>query len=193
MYCYSCIANMRANYEISKFPDFLNNSLGCRQVIIKGITLYSHTDGPGEGLEYGFDFMMFILAMTSNIQITMCCIREGFKEMKKHFSGHISNFFPCKMSIPYDPVSTAEIQQHLRVCIVHGQSESISLHPPFICQGFCHSFAQGDASVFYGMVFINMQVTLYIDLQIHFTMSGNLIQHMVKKTQTGMYFRLSVS
>src|ERR1700712_1078684 len=106
--------------------------------------------------------------------------------MEKHFCWHIAHFFSLKMSIPDDPVSSSEINQHLRLCIVHGQGKAISFHTSFICKGPCHRFSQRNARVFYGVMLINMQVSMYTDFEIHFSMPGNLIQHMIEKSKAGM-------
>ena len=80
--------------------------------------------------------MVFIFAMTGNIQIATCCIGEGFKKMKKHFRWHIPHFFPLEMRIPNDPVPSAEIQAahwHRRR---PSAGQTISLHASFIRQRF---------------------------------------------------------
>src|SRR5258706_1277258 len=110
MSCCSCFANMHANFQISKFPNYLNNSLCRWQMHVERVPFDSHADGFCKGFEYGFDFMVFIFAMTGDIQVTSRCIREGFKEMKEHFRRHIPHFVSLEMRIPYDPVSSAEIQ-----------------------------------------------------------------------------------
>src|SRR5579864_3237591 len=102
---------MGSNFEISKSG--LNYSFGGWQVIAQWVSPDCHTDCSGKCLEYGFYFMMFIFTVTCNVQVAMCCIREGFKEMKKHFSWHIPHFLPLKMCIPDNPVSSAKIQEYL--------------------------------------------------------------------------------
>src|SRR5580704_1915998 len=132
---------MHGNFQISKFSNpqiYLYNSFGRRQIIAKWVSFYGHAYSFCKCLKYSLNLMVFVFAMTGNIQVTARSIRERFKEMKKHFRWHVTEFLSLKMCIPHDPVSSPEIQKYLRISVIHRQGEPISLHASFICQGFRH-------------------------------------------------------
>ena len=76
--------------------------------------------------------MMFVFAMTGNIQVTACSIREGFKEMKKHFRWHVPKFLSLEMCIPDDPVASPKIDQHFGVGLIHRKGKAIPFHAPLV-------------------------------------------------------------
>src|SRR6185437_13242578 len=111
--------------------------------------------------------------------------------MKKHFRGHFTYLFPFKFCIPNYPVAPAEINGNLRQAIVHGQAKAVTFYAFFITQGRRKNFAKCNAGVLNGMMFIDMQVAIGYDLEIHAAVPGNLIEHMVKKMEAGRYPCLS--
>src|SRR5688572_25419398 len=104
--------------------------------------------------------------------------------MKEHFRWHFAYSLPCKVCVPNDPASPSEINQHFSFRVVHWQGKSIPGHAAFVGQCFCKCFAESDARVFYGMMLVNMKVAVCPDRQIHLSMSGNLVEHMIKKAKT---------
>ena len=59
---------------------------------------------------------------------------------------------------------------------------SVTAQSFFIAHGFGNGLAQSDADIFNGVMPIDVQVTLGLDVQIDEAMACNLIEHVVKKT-----------
>jgi hypothetical protein len=74
-----------------------------------GVAVHSHFDGFSEGFKDGLNFMVLILPLAANIQITFCSVAERFKEVKEHFCGHFPYFFTAKFGVPYNPISSSKI------------------------------------------------------------------------------------
>src|SRR6476661_3865170 len=106
--------------------------------------------------------------------------------MKEHFGGHFANLFTLEGCIPYQPVSSSEIDQHFCIGFIHRQCESISFHAALISQGECKSFAKSDTCIFNGMMFVDMKVARGRYRQVQFAMARNLFKHMIEETYTGI-------
>jgi len=104
--------------------------------------------------------------------------------VKEHLGRHFTDFLTHKFCIPNQPGTTAKINSHLRQAIIHWQQKTISFDSFFASQCIYESFAKCNGHIFNGVVFINMQITFYLDSYIHISMPGNLFQHMVEKAQT---------
>src|SRR5690606_34501928 len=98
-----------------------------------------------------------------------------------------------KLCIPYQPVSSSKIYGYLREAIIHGQAKSISFNSQLIPQGAAEHLSQGNSGIFYGMVLIYFKVAINLYLKIHLTVPGNLVRHMVKKSNSGKDLRFSGS
>ena len=63
----------------------------------------------------------------------------------------------------------------------------------FIAQGAVHGLTQSDTNILYGMVIVNVKVSLGGNLQVHQAMTGYLLQHVFKERYTGIKFALSTA
>ena len=137
--------------------------------------------------------MMLINSLSFNVYVSLSSVCKGFKKVIKHFRWHLTYHFSCKFCFPNQPRSSAKIQSHLSQRIVHGQREAIALYPFFISQCLGKTFSQCNCSIFDGMVLVNFQVTCGFNVQIHPTVTGNLIQHMIKKSNSSINLTFSRS
>lgn len=76
------------------------------------ITMDSHTDGAGEGLEDAFDFVVLILSFSLDIEIHASCVAETLEEVEEHLGGHLPYPFAMKLSIPHEPGATTEVESY---------------------------------------------------------------------------------
>jgi hypothetical protein len=58
----------------------------------------------------------------------------------------------------------------------------------FVANRFGHGLAQGNAHVFYRVVAVDVQIARGLDFQIDQTVARNLVEHVVKETNTGRQF-----
>jgi hypothetical protein len=74
-----------------------------------GVAVYGHFNSFSEGFKDGLDFMVLILPLAANIQITFSGVAKGFKEVKEHFCGHFPYFLSAKSGIPNDPITPSKV------------------------------------------------------------------------------------
>ena len=104
--------------------------------------------------------------------------------MKKHLGRHLPYFLSMKLSIPYQPCSTAKIQSYPTKTIIHGQAISVTLNATLAAQCPINTFTQSNGGIFNSMMFVHFQITFYFNGQVNTTMLSNLFQHVIKKTNT---------
>lgn len=61
----------------------------------------------------------------------------------------------------------------------------------FVADGFGKRLAEGDTDVFHRMVVVDMQIALAFDIQVDQPVTGDLIQHVLKKRYTDIESGLS--
>ncbi|OIR04879.1 hypothetical protein GALL_129690 [mine drainage metagenome] len=66
---------------------------------------------------------------------------------------------------------------------------TITTNAFFVADCFCKCLTKRNANIFYCMVCINMQITFSLHLNIHHAMTRDLIQHVIKETQTRVKLR----
>ena len=59
--------------------------------------------------------------------------------------------------------------------------------------GLVHGLAKGNTDVFNGVVTVNVQIPLGLDVQIDHAVACDLVQHVVKKTNAGVQPRLATA
>src|SRR5690606_27799640 len=133
---------------------------------------------------------MLIIAPAFDVQVTFGRVGKRFKEMIKHFCRHITDPLTLEIYIPNQPVSAAEINGNLSKAIVHRQKKSIPFNPFLYAQSLLKTASQYKRCVFDGVMFINLKITIHTNLKIEIAMSRDLLQHVIKKWQSGTDFRL---
>ncbi len=56
---------------------------------------------------------------------------------------------------------------------------------PFLSPTALHRLAQGDAHVFHGVVAVDVQVALAVDVQVDQAVAGDLVEHVVEEADAG--------
>ena len=67
----------------------------------------------------------------------------------------------------------------------------VSTNTFFVAHRFRKSLTESDTHIFYGVVSINVQVTIGSDIEIDQTMARNLIKHVIEKRHTRVEFLLT--
>src|SRR5215217_2493346 len=111
--------------------------------------------------------------------------------MIKHFCRHITYLFTLKLRVPDYPGPATKINRRLCQTVVHWQAKTISFQAQFIAYRLRKSLTQSNTGILNGMVLINMQVAIRFDAQVYTTMTGNLVQHVVKEIQPCVDVRLT--
>ena len=129
--------------------------------------------------------MMFVRAFCLYVQIGFGPVTKGFKKVEEHFHGHFPDHFPFKTSFPNQPVPAPKIYGRLREAIVHRQAKTVTLNSEFVSQGFAEHLSKSNGRIFYGVMLIYFQISLSGNFKVHLAVAGQLIQHMIEKSDPG--------
>ena len=75
------------------------------------------------------------------------------------------------------------VQRHIGV--------AVAAQAFFVANGAGHGLAKADADIFHRVVAVDVQVAVAIDFEVNQAVAGNLLQHMVKKTDAGAQIGLA--
>jgi hypothetical protein len=168
-------------------------TFGTWDFIISRYSVYSRPDRPGKRLKQDFYFVVFVFSFCFQVEIALCLVAEGFEKVEKHFCRHPTDFSPLEGGIPDQPGPSAKINCGLGQAVVHGEdSEAIAFDTAFVAEGNSECFAECERGIFYGMMFINMQVAIHVHLKVTPGMFGELVEHVVEEADTGIILRTAL-
>ena len=98
------------------------------------ITADGHFQGTCEGFENALNFVMLVLAFSTNVEIHLGSITETLEEMEKHLGRHLTNALTMELGIPDEPGTTAEVETNAAQAIIHRQSITIAFDAAFVTE-----------------------------------------------------------
>ena len=144
-----------------------------------------HLKSACKRLEDAFDLVVLVLTLGLDVEVDAGGIGKRLEEVMEHLGGHVANTFAMELGIPHEPGTATEVECHLAQTIVHGETEAIAADATFVAEGLEDTFAEGDARVLDGVMFIDVEVALHADGEIDARMTANLLEHVVEETKTG--------
>ena len=148
------------------------------------ISAHSHAKTTGKSFEDTFYLVMLILTFSLDVEIHASAVRKALEEMHEHLSRHLTYPLAMKLRVPNQPWASSKIQCHLTQAIIHGETIAIALYSTFVTQCLHDAFSQCEPCVFNGMMFIHIKISIAADIEVHHTMLGYLLQHVIEKSQT---------
>src|SRR5262249_7559149 len=113
---------------------------------------------------------------------------KAFKEVRHQLRLQIANQSHAHPSLDDRSRAAAEIDRCQSQGLIHGHKKVTGAHDsPFIAQRVAKGFAQCDADVLYGVVLIDVEITLGLDLEVESAVTGEQFQHVVQKTYSGLH------
>jgi len=86
--------------------------------------------------------------------------------------------------------ATGQIHHHPRQGFVEGHiGVAVTAQALLVAKSLGQGLADGDADIFSGVMAVNVQVALGLHRQIHHAVAGNLIEHVIEKTDAGRKLR----
>lgn len=83
----------------------------------------------------------------------------------------------------YDYPRQGFVQRHIRM--------AVTSHAFFVANSFGEGLAQGNTDVFHGVVVVNLQVALALDIEVDQTVAGNLVEHVLKERHANIELGLA--
>src|SRR5262245_25987036 len=103
--------------------------------------------------------------------------------MMKHFSGHVSDAFSFEFRLPDQPWTSSKVNGNLCQAVVHWQAKSVTFDTSLVSKRFKERFTQCEARIFNSVMFVDLKIPFDINLKIDTAVTGELIQHVIKKSQ----------
>ena len=161
----------------------LESSFGGRQLVMIDVATDSHAEGTCQRLEDAFDFVVLVGAFGLDVEVHPCGIAQALEEVQEHLCGHFAYALAMEFGIPHQPGAAAKVECHGAEAVVHGQTVAIALDAPLVAKGLEDAFAKSQRRVFYGVVLVDMQVSLRSNGEIHHSVSAYLLEHVVEESQ----------
>ena len=137
--------------------------------------------------------MVLVLALSLNVEIHAGGIAEAFEKVEKHFRRHVADAFAPEFRFPDEPRSSAEIERHGAVAVVHRQHKAVAFNAAFVAQRLMERFSESECRVLDGVVLVDVEVAFHMNFQVDARMAADLLQHVVEKAQSGGNVRTAVS
>ena len=106
------------------------------ELIVVDISLYSHLDATGECLEDSLNLVVLVVTLSFDVKVHLSSIANALEEMEEHLSRHLANLLPVKLSIPYQPRATSEIECYLTETVIHRKGIAVTLYATLIAKSF---------------------------------------------------------
>ena len=106
--------------------------------------------------------------------------------MLHHFGAEIAHALVGEVGFVFQVRTTGDVHRAARQTFVHRQNKTKTVDAAFVAERQLQGFTQRQTGIFYGVVIVNVKVTLHRDFHAETAVGGNLVQHMVKETDTGV-------
>ncbi len=132
--------------------------------------------------------MMVVFAIkVFDVQRNAGILRERLEPLAEQFGIHFADFGSRKFSLPDQEGAARHVDRDPRQRFVHGQLHvAIADDAGLVPQRLGDGLTKHDAGIFGGVVEIDVKIALRPQHDVDQTMAGQLLQHMVKKTDAGL-------
>ena len=147
----------------------------------------SHAQGTRQPLENGFRNMVAVFAINqAGVEVHFALNTDGMPEFFDKFGIKVADFGGWKRNIPDEVRSSREIDSDLGQCFVHGKGHvSVSIEAFFIAQGTVNGLAQADSDIFGGVVAVDMNIAIAVNMEVDEAVLGEKGQHVIQKAEAG--------
>jgi hypothetical protein len=96
--------------------------------------------------------------------------------------------------VVFQPRPAGEVEHHARQRFVQRHvSVAEATHAGLVADRFGHRLAEGDANVLDGVVSIDVQVALGLDLEVEHAVARDLVEHVLEERQAGRKLRRALA
>ena len=76
------------------------------------ITANGHLQCTGQGLEDALNLVVFVIALSFDVEIHLGAVAQALEEMQEHLRWHLANLLALEFGIPHQPGSSAKVETH---------------------------------------------------------------------------------
>lgn len=155
--------------------------MGCTGIELQGLTHCSP-----KGLEDRLGLVVRVLALqVVNVQGHKGVVHKTLEELVSQLRIKGTDHSALERHIHHQTGTTREVNHHSAQSLVQGHiSVAVASDASLVAQGFREGLPQSDPHILDRVVPIDVQVPLGVDLQIYQSMASDLVQHVVKKSNT---------
>jgi hypothetical protein len=136
-------------------------------------------------LEAGLDLVVIVVAAYLQVEVQAAGIAQRTEEVRHQLGRHIAHALALELALEHEVRAAAEIQRSAGQRLVHRQGEAVAADAALVAQRLAQRLAQGQPGVLDGVVLVDVQVTLGLDVQREAAVLADLFQHVVEERQAG--------
>src|SRR5688572_26463839 len=110
---------------------------------------------------------------------------QGAKEMRDELRWQAADGLAREFALEDSIGASGEVNRHAHLGFVHGQHEAITRNAELGAQCSAQRIAERQRTIFDGVVFVDLQVTLALELERKATVLGELLQHVIEEADAG--------
>src|SRR5690606_10586466 len=116
-----------------------------------------------------------------------CMVRESLEELASQVNVEAADVRAGVRYVVEESGAAGRIDDHSRECFVQWYvGMAVAAHAGLIAHGGGKGLAQRDADIFHGVVVVDVDVTVAMDVEVDQAMAGDLVQHVVQEGDTGV-------
>ena len=102
--------------------------------------------------------------------------------MEKHFGGDVAYALALEVGVPDEPRTSAEIESHSAVAVVHRQHKAVAFNATFVAERLSQCFSESQRRVFNSVVLVDIEVAFSFYGKVESRMPTDLVEHVVEKS-----------
>ena len=105
--------------------------------------------------------------------------------MRGHFGAVVADFFAAEFRPDFAPGAAGEVEGAFGAAFVHWQDKAEAGDAAFVAQRLFQRHAEGEGAVFNGVVVVDVQVAVAVQVETEAAVGGDLVKHMVVVADAG--------
>lgn len=126
-------------------------------------------------------------AQVVDVQGHLGVVDEALEELHEQVDVEAADAGTGKGNVHLQAGPPGEVDDHPRQRLIEGHvGVAVAADALLVADGLGEGLAEGDADVLDGVVIVDMQVALALDVQVDQAVAGNLVHHVVKEGNPGI-------
>lgn len=151
------------------------------------IGLDGHAQGAPEGLEHGLGLMVRVVAAQAvDMRADRGVIDEPLEELAHEIDIELADRAAREGHLEHEAGAAGQIDDYAGERLVEWDvSMTVAPHALLIADSLRQRLTKGDANVLDGVVGIDVQIALRLDLEVDHAVAGDLVEHVIEEADAG--------
>src|SRR5258706_5987830 len=142
--------------------------------------------GAAHALEAGLNHVVGIFSTHGQVQYVAEDITQGAEKVLQQLGWQRDHLCAANLPLKGEIGAARQIDGDLRFRLIHRQQEAIAADACLVAKGLTQGLAQGQGAVLDGVMLIDPQVALAVQLQAKSTVPGELLEHVIEEANAGV-------